>query len=317
MYESAAREDELEKQRQREKDWQEWNELDEDCKREVLEFLNRDNDHQYNYKNHKNDRRPEQHHGPGMNQTSVCLGKSKLQFTFCESISGEEFSCEISYSPLLLLLKEASQGYRLYELFQITRPGDLHFYLRVIWREFPDQEYSGFSSLDNASTRDEISLLMCEDLLAVTHSDTDEMLSAQYFWYLLKNSDEFKIFVEKLYSHAIEIQEQLLASSEPIIRYELELMATSRHDLDHATDYRVLTKHSYISPVTYNQELDEKFGNSEGFYRIVKQFLADSKFKSVAILGQGTYRLFRLLCNQRLSRNTPQDLEIHASVTEE
>ena len=82
MYESAAREDELEKQRQREKDWQEWNELDEDCKQEVLEFLNRDNDHQYNYKNHKNDRRPEQHHGPGMNQTSVCLGKSKLQFTF-------------------------------------------------------------------------------------------------------------------------------------------------------------------------------------------------------------------------------------------
>jgi len=222
---------------------------------------------------------------------------------------GEKFSIkvEIRNHALTNLILDAKNGYRVYELFSITRPGDIwkYFWLELI--DVPENitkrvehKYKEFFNEYSFVTwpEQQIPFVEFDHLFYWAGDDTEP---EDECWLGERRSQTFNHIADEAFESIKLTQKQIAQSSDLVIQNELSLINKAQHyyDYDESSPFK-LTYDSYkcITPL-----------RSGEYYKKLQSILDSGMVNSVASRGSNDFETIKLICRDQIKRVTDSNKE--------
>jgi len=215
---------------------------------------------------------------------------------------GEKFSLkvEVLNHALTNLILDAKDGYRVYELFSITRPGDIWKYLWLELIDVPENisnrvkhKYSEYFNEYSFETwpEQQIPFVEFDHLFYWAGDDTEP---EDECWLAERRSKIFNNIADEAFKSTKWAQKQISESSDLIIKNELSLIHKSEHyyDYDESTPFK-LTYGSYkcVTPL-----------RSTEYYKKLQSILDSGVVNSVASRGSNDFKTIKLICGEQIKR---------------
>jgi len=215
---------------------------------------------------------------------------------------GEKFfiKVETHNHALTNLILDAKNGYRVYELFSITRPGDIWKY---IWLEVIDvpeniskrveEKYKQFFNEYSFVTwpEQQIPFVEFDNLFYWAGDDTEP---EDECWLGERTSTTFYSIADEAFKSIKLAQKQISESSDLIIQNELSLIDKSQHyyDYDENSPFK-LTYDSYkcVTPL-----------RSAEYYKKLQGILDSGMANSIASRGSHDFETIKLICREQIKR---------------
>lgn len=149
------------------------------------------------------------------------------------------FKVSLDATALTTLISHAKESCRIYELFLISRPGDILRYIYVIAESLPEwvSQRLKFANKKACNERDAI-FWNKEDVVPFIEFDRlffwddDDHLSGNNQWMNWRNSDELKAFLRQLFTEALAAQRNLKFADE-LIKHVVSLIEERAHAYDY------------------------------------------------------------------------------------
>lgn len=223
----------------------------------------------------------------------------------------QPFRVQLSPRPFCELIDATSVGNRIYELFLLTRPGDVWDYVSVIPEELPTSVRNKVSRLAvREPFEDECDRKVSEDgrvrfndfdaLFFWTFDDTEPEAEA---WLMHRRSELVHSFARQLLSTALDAQKNLLASDDLLLRHVAK------------RDYLQRSPWSFLERRAAQKESQSVRPNarsySDAFYVKLDELLRDPDIGSVRYRASGDYHALRMMATEQrrraIIRNWPAD----------
>ncbi len=221
--------------------------------------------------------------------------------------SRDVLNARVVATALPTLCDEALLGYRVAELFAIHRPGDLQKYLSVIVEQAdPDtrrkldisrRQWEKAGELGHELSFDEV------DRQMRYYSDIDGWEhDVEWGWRQFRDGPGIRSLLREQLEQARAAQAACRASSDPLVRFELDALDHGRH----CSSYRssppfVRTRWTYRSPTTAWAR--------EEFLEKLSQLSRRPDVRSASVRGEVGFRVMRLLCSEQQQRAGAAGLE--------
>lgn len=212
----------------------------------------------------------------------------------------ENFKVTLDASPLEQLIKDAGEAFRVYELFLITRLGDVWDYVYVEPEDVPRRVSERIArAREEAKPRysdkhpwpeGKIPFATFDKLFFWSWDDTDPEDEA---WLNHRGSSVMNSYARELLA-IVNSAKARLNWNDPLLKHIIRLVETGKHDYD------ALRRPAAIAA-------DESYGpnsvqHSEGFYKKLDELLRDPELVSVAYRADGDYRVLRDMATEQRRR---------------
>ena len=208
-------------------------------------------------------------------------------------------------AAILQLIEQAKSGVRVHELMSVTQLGDVSDYLQAtIERDVPEPG----ADRDHRSIHpdyDANSPLTYEQFLKLTRC-----FDASDGWRSIVHGKAFQEFVMGILDEVVSAQRVLRENSNPLIRYELDLVDRHRHPRELALVEGGLSLHDRT------RQLDITPVYGPGFYACLTDLVALMEVRSLSYCGSADFQTLRIACLERVRRRDAADssggtFEIH------
>jgi len=213
------------------------------------------------------------------------------------------FRVEIRTDALDMLINDAWNGLRIYELFSITRPGDIKHYLWVKIIEASPRVSSGYDRRRSEFDKDKYGpkcpwpdqacpFTIFDGIFFYCGDDTEEEDAS---WRQMVDSTSFQDFLELCLTQVRTAQAGLRWSGDIVAKHEISLINAEKHE------YRFLSEPPrYLSMLGGPQRPLDK--HTPAFYKMLEALLAKPEVQSVAYRYGNDYRSFRMFCIEQRKR---------------
>jgi len=237
--------------------------------------------------------------------------RARLKYTYWRDPS-EPFIVTLNADPVRHLITDAAKGYRVFELLQINRPGDLWRYFRVILEQLPERVwgYIGINPADRSQvvrdSRDRYAdpyeprdadqsghpLNWFDRFFAYHYEDTEPH---SHCWLPFREGRVFHAFTATLFAEVQKAQTAVRSSTDVLVLAELALIDR----LDHPLQW-VSKQPTEITLPGYRGAAHPR--QTPAFYTVLKRLLAKSKMRSVALCDHKDLATIRAICLQQRKR---------------
>jgi hypothetical protein len=210
----------------------------------------------------------------------------------------QRFYVTLDSSSLSKLISDASNAYRIYELFLISRPGDIWNYIYVVAESTPrwvSQRLTFSKSKANQQRSitywDKERVVPFIEFDDLFYWDEDGHIPGNDAWMEKRHSEEFQSFARQCYNEVLDAQKSLEFGDE-LIKHVVNQVKESRHAFDYL---------DRDSAVVKSRGFDKLSDHQAAYYKILEQLLRDENIASVACRG-GDYQTIRLMAVEQRRR---------------
>ena len=214
--------------------------------------------------------------------------------------SKEIFKVRLDASPLMQLIKDAENAYRVYELLLITRLGDVWDYVFVEPEVVPRRVSERIASArEDAKPRysdkhpwpeGQIPFATFDKLFFWSWDDTDPEDEA---WLNHRGSSVMNSYAKELLA-IVSSAKAWLNWNDPLLKHIIRLAETGKHGYDALRRQSAIAADDSCGPDTDH--------HSDGFYKKLNELLRDSELVSVAYRANGDYRVLRMMATEQRRR---------------
>ena len=217
------------------------------------------------------------------------------------------FRIRLDTTPLSALIEVAHAAHRVYELFQIDRPGDIWDYVWVILEEVPEGISSRFRRIRPVAScpgnfplpwpEGHIPFNVFDKVLSV---DSEEPDPEETGWLLHRESPAMRSFADDAL-HVVRIARLSLKSSDPLRAHIAATVSSGTHPYCYLDRQVALDRARQFGPNTPV--------HSAAFYEKLSALLNNPQVGSVAYRADGDYRVLRMMAmEQRRRANLSQQM---------
>lgn len=233
----------------------------------------------------------------------------------------QRFKVVLDASQLSMLVSDATNAYRIYELLLINRPGDVWKYVHVVTESLPDgviQRLKFAKSKANqqqaASYWDNDNVVPFAEFDGLFFWSWDDTTPEDEAWLNRRSSSEFKSFARQLFNEVQDAQKSLEFDDE-LIRHVVKQVKEKKHAYDYLDRDGAIAK-SIMASLQIHSDLSKV---QSAFHEKLHQMLRVESIASVACRG-GDYHAIRLMALEQrrranLTGNKPEvALELNAAI---
>jgi NAD-dependent SIR2 family protein deacetylase len=210
------------------------------------------------------------------------------------------FRVKLYAGALADLIKDAQQAYRLYELFNIRRPGDLWKYFIVELVDVPDDI---MERVNRGSCNRQGNKIWPDNTIPLNRFDSffgwfwDDTEPDSECWLTEREGYHFIQLAKKCFS-VVNIAKSLIQKqADPLIQHEIKLI----NKKDHRNDYLTKTPYKLTWP-GYQSWVQPKY--NDGYYKKLIEVIKNKNVQSIAYRFPIDYHTVRLLAiEQRVRTN--------------
>lgn len=231
----------------------------------------------------------------------------------------QRFKVVLDASQLSMLISDATNAYRIYELLLINRPGDVWKYVHVVTESLPDgviQRLQFAKSKANhqqaASYWDNDNVVPFAEFDGLFFWSWDDTTPEDEAWLNRRSSGEFKSFALQLFNEVQDAQKSLEFGDE-LISHVIKQVKEYRHTYDYLDRDSAIAK----SIMAKSRKYPDISNIQSAFHEKLQQLLRDESIASVACRGGGYHTIRLMALEQRrranLTGHKPEDaLELNA-----
>ncbi|MDQ5908312.1 MAG: hypothetical protein QG599_403 [Pseudomonadota bacterium] len=210
------------------------------------------------------------------------------------------FKVELLDQALAMLVEEAGQAYRIYELFEIRRPGDLWKYLWVRLIEVPETVWGRYYQALSAVAWYWRHTWPANSLPLVQFDASfcwcgPETLPEDACWLTAREGIAWQTFASRWFHQIRQAQDRLRDSRDPLIQHEIRAL----HEESHPYHFKAEIPFT-LTPVGYTSPTRPK--HAPGYYAQLGELLARPDVRSVVYGGRHDFQTLRQLCTEQQQR---------------
>ena len=220
------------------------------------------------------------------------------------------FRVSLDAEPLAMMLSDAANAYRVYELMLVERPGDLWDYVQVTPIQVPPNLGERIERARSAAEKSQadcpwpegkVPFCAFDKLFHWAWDDTDPEDEA---WLDARSGPQLRSYAGELLASLVVARGNLAGS--PLLAHELSLIRAGTHRI------AILSRAKSIEEARHHPPSAPR--HTDAFYASLEESLKNGGITSVAYRGDGDYRVLKLLCEEQLERASKSGQEPGAAL---